>query len=229
MKKLYLIALGATMDRNAVIKKIEKTAGCGPWFYSIPNALCVYSCARATDLLNLLRNPSDVEENLFVTEVPMSNASALIPKAHCDLISANSIVHSYRLDFKGYWVDGKQSEMPRASGIYCVYACAIRPDLKLNLTRLLYVGKAENLGLEHACHERHEDWKRMLQAGESLCFSCAELPVQSLSVCHSALVFWHKPIGNQELKDGFHRSATHVQTNGANAFLTREFTVLRTR
>lgn len=226
MKKLYLVALGETINRDVAIERLGRNPGYGPWFYSIPNTFCIYSSGKAMDLFNLLHDPTDEKENLFVTEVPV-NSAGWIPKAHCDLMKKNAIVHSYNLNFRGYWVDGRQFEMPDVSGVYCVYACSVLPNLKLNISNLLYIGKAERLRSRHLNHERHEDWKKYLQQGETLCFSCAELPRQSLSVCESALIFKHKPNGNDELKDGFYRSATHVVTSGANLYLSPDFTVCK--
>ena len=228
MRKLYMIALGPTINREAVVRRLEKKPGCGPWFYSIPNTVFIYSVGRATDLFNELHDPSDEKENLFVSEVPLSNAAGWLPKAHCALIAQNSIVHSYCLDFRGYWVDGRQSEMPESSGIYCVYACRVMANQKLSVSRLLYIGMAHNLRTRQMNHERHEEWQRCLRPGETLCFSCAELAVKSLSVCVAAMVFRHKPPCNDQLKDGFFRSTTQIRTTGANLYLLPEFVVYRT-
>lgn len=227
MKKLYLVALGQTINRDVAIARLSRESGYGPWFYSIPNTFCIYSSGKAMDLFNLLHDPTDVKENLFVTEVP-ANSTGWLPKAHCELMKMNAIVHSYNLSFRGYWVDGQLSGMPEASGIYCVYACSVLPDLKLSITDLLYIGKEDNLRARHMNHERHEEWKRYLRQGETLCFSCAELPSQSLAVCEAALIFKHKPIGNAELKESFCRSATQVKTSGANLYLSPDFTVYKT-
>ncbi len=228
MKKLYLIALGATINRDAAVKRLEQVSGNGPWFYSIPNTICIYSENRATDIFNLLHDPTDAKENLFVTEVPAANSMGWIPQAHCNLIAQNSIVHDYTLNFIGYWVDGRQMQMPERAGIYCVYTCNVRSDQQLEISRLLYIGKAENIKARNVNHERHDDWKRYCGPGETLCFSCAELQSKSLDVCESALIFKHKPVCNDQLKDGFYRSPTHIVTTGANLYLSPDFIVYKT-
>ena len=226
MKKLYMVAVGPTIDRDVAIGRLEQLSGYGPWFYSMPNMFCIYSRGTAIDIFNVLHNPNDVNEQLFVTEVP-ANSAGWLPKQHCDLMAQNSVVHSYSLNFRGYWVDGRQVELPASPGIYCVYACGVMSDLRLSVSRLLYIGKAENLKARHMNHERHEDWKRWIGPGETLCFSCAELPIQSLSVCEAALIYKHQPCCNDQLRDSFHHSTTQVVTSGANVHLSTNFTLCR--
>lgn len=227
MKKLYLVALGPTINRDVAINRLAQLPGYGPWFYSLPSTFCIYSNARAVDIFNVLHNPFDTNENLLITEVP-SNCAGWLPQAHCNLIAQNSEVHSYFLNFKGYWVDGRQSLLPDTSGIYCVYSCKVLPDSQLSVSRLLYIGKANNIRSRHLNHERLDAWKQCLSINETLCFSCAELPIKSLSVCEAAMIYKHQPPCNEQCKDGFYHSTTHVGTSGANLYLVPDFIVYKT-
>ena len=99
MKKLYLVAMWATHNREASIDRLVSLGHCGPWFYSIPNTFCIYSQFDARKIFDALHNPADPAENLIVTEMPTANFMGWLPQRHCDVIRGNSIVHDYNLQF----------------------------------------------------------------------------------------------------------------------------------
>ena len=229
MKKLYLVALGPSLNRDASISILMAKGHCGPWFYSIPNTFCIYSQYTANAIFEALHNPQDVTENLLITEIPTDNYMAWLPRQHCDYIRNNFVVHDYTLQFVGYWIDERREYMPVYSGVYCVYACSKRSDGSLDLLRLLYIGNAKNLNSELSHHAKRPLWFASAGAGNDICYSCAALDWRSLSVCESALIFQHKPVCNEANKESFLHQATRVRTSGANFLLMADFITQKTQ
>lgn len=227
MKKLYLIALGPSVNRESAVAQLEKVPGCGPWFYSMPGTFCIFSDRTASSLFGLLHNPADPNENLLVTEMPTGNYSGWLPQEHCRLVQENSTVHEYDLDFRGYWQEGRQEAMPVLSGIYCVYACTPQADGTLSIRKLLYVDSARDVRQRILNDDRKCLWRQFLQPGENLCYSCASLADKSHEVCKAALVYRHQPCCNEQANEGFRHGTTHIRTKGDNLHLSTEFTVYR--
>lgn len=223
MKKLYLVALGPSLNREVSINRLVSLGHCGPWFYSIPNTFCIYSQFTARMIFDALHNPADPAENLIVTEMPTDNSLGWLPQQHCNVIRENSIVHDYNLQFSGYWIDEKRAFLPPAAGVYCVYSCVPMKNNTLNITRLLYIGKAVNICERHQNHEKHDSWQAYAGAAQKLCYSYALLQQSSLSVCEAALIYRHQPPCNEANKDSFLHSTTRIRTFGANLFLDNEF------
>ena len=228
MKKLYLVALGPSLNREASINRLVSLGHCGPWFYSIPNTFCIYSQFNARKIFDALHNPLDPVENLIVTEMPTVNSLGWVPQQHVNLIRENSIVHNYDLQFLGYWPDEKRNFLPNASGVYCVYSCIPMQNNTLNITRLLYIGKAANIQERHQDNEKHGFWQTFVGAGQKLCYSCALLAQESLPVCEAALIYRHQPPCNEACKESFLHSTTRVRTSGANLYLDNEFVLSKT-
>ena len=221
-----MVALGPTLNRDLSIKRLmDSGTCCGPWFYSIPNTFCIYSNLKANDLFKTLHNPHDANENLMVTEVPSHNSLGWLPRQHCNFINDNSVVHDYKLQFNGYWIDDKRHFLPHSSGIYCVYTCAPSQNNTLKLIDLLYIGKAVDIHDRHISHEKHDDWQKRVGFGQTLCYSYAILSKNSLSICESAMIYRHQPICNELNKGSFPHSRTHIQTFGENVFLSPDFTI----
>jgi len=230
MKKLYLIASSGAIARKELTSCIESLAECGDWFYSIPNCTFTFASISAYELYTKIRERFPGDDRIFVTEVPTDNCQGWIPQKHWNLIDANSVVHDYDLKFDGYWVSGNEYYLPNYSGIYCVYSCRNNvSDGTVSLIRLLYIGRAENINERHKNHEKKMVWKSCLNAGETLCYSCAALPKKSLVICESALIYKHHPLPCNETGDkAFWHDKTHIKTSGCNRFLEPDFTVPKT-
>lgn len=226
MRKLYLIAYDDLIKRDDLTKYLESADGCGPWFYSIPNTVFTFSRMTAPQLYEVVHNAFPSHGRVFVTEVPCRNAEGWIPGSHWDLIRANEVVHEYDLDFKGYWVEGKESLLPAQAGIYCVYACVLNSTANtVALNRLLYIGRSDNIRTRHVEHESKPKWRRQLANGELLCYSAAICSSQSVEICEAAMIRQHKPACNELGRLSFNHGATRVRTRGCNALLNNEFIV----
>lgn len=226
MRKLYLIAFDDGMVRNDLISFLETISGSDKWMYSMPHSLFLFSDRDANGLYTMIANRFSGHGRFFVTEVPRRNAQGWIPESHWKIMDDNNTVHSYTLQFDGYWREGRESALPSQSGIYCVYASVYNKDADtVSLRRLLYIGRAVNIHDRHIEHEAKSFWRKQLNSGESLCYSIAPLKKNSLEICEAAMIFKHQPICNDKCKESFPHGATHVETKGCNALLLPSFTV----
>lgn len=226
MRKLYLIAYDQKLDRDALTKFLDGRNDCGPWLYSLPNAVFVFSKMTAFSLYDAINNRFPSHGRFFVTEVPLRNAQGWLPGNHWNLINSESIVHDYKLEFEGYWREGREDGLPKCAGVYCVYAATYnKVENTVSLHQLLYIGKSEDVHERHRDHEAKPRWKRKLSDGQILCYSMARLAKQSLSICEAAMIKKHQPPCNELLTDQFPHGATHIVTIGRNALLSRDFVV----
>lgn len=109
---------------------------------------------------------------------------------------------NYNLIFKGYWVEGRISNIPHNSGIYLVYRCTCDDDGVI-LKELLYIGQAENLHDRINNHDKKAEFLRQCQQGEVLCYSVAEEKKQDLDIIENALIYAQQPRLNDKCKDSF--------------------------
>lgn len=229
MRKLYLIATANAIPREGLTACLETIQGCGPWFYSIPNTTFVFSNLSANELYGQIKRRFPGDDRLFVSEAPADNIQGWIPQDHWNIIHANNIVHDYELKFEGYWTRGNEGWLPACSGVYCVYSCIEHEATKtVNLLKLLYIGRANDIRKRHMNHEKLAYWLNSLKEGETLCYSYARLPVRSLAICEAAMIFHHKPPCNEIGDLGFYHEKTRVVTSGCNRFLVSKFIVPRT-
>jgi len=137
---------------------------------------------------------------------------------------------SYVLEFAGYWRGLNISGLPAISGVYCVYACTYDGrEKRVSLRKVLYIGEAADVRARVTNHERWDDWRRELYAGEELCFSAAVIsPQGDREQAEAAMVHAHKPPLNFEYVQTFPYDATTVTTSGQNALLKAHFTVYPT-
>ncbi|UKE83665.2 GIY-YIG nuclease family protein [Pectobacterium colocasium] len=132
------------------------------------------------------------------------------------------------LDFEGYWREEKKSSVPSQSGIYCVYACTRNTNNNpptVSIRELLYIGESENVRHRLATHNKLDDWKKHLKAGETLYYSVAKIPSLDRERAESALIHEVKPPENKEYAGDFKGNKTTVTTSGQNEFLPSNFTV----
>lgn len=226
MRKLYLIAYDEKLKRAELTTFLNGVKECGPWFYSMPNSLFVYSSLSAEGVYNRIKEHFPNHGRMFVTAVPYHNSQGYMPGNHWEIVNANSAVHDYTLDFRGYWLEGREASLPEEPGIYCVYASTHDKSADtVTLREVLYIGKAVNVRKRHEDHEGKPSWKRKLREGEVLSYSFAPLSEHSLAICEAALIFKQQPICNDVGKEAFHHESTHIVTKGRNACLPTEFTL----
>jgi excinuclease UvrABC nuclease subunit len=137
--------------------------------------------------------------------------------------------NSYSLDFNGYWREENIGGIPKASGVYCVYACTYNAEAKtVSIRLLIYIGEAEDANDRIAKHEKWADWRKHLQRGEQLCFNFAPVESTERQRVEAALIFHYKPPENSEYRDTFPFDETTISTTGRNSFLSGTFTVRKT-
>ena len=134
------------------------------------------------------------------------------------------------LNFRGYWLESHKASVPEASGVYCVYAGTYRAETdQVSLRELIYVGESSDVRDRLSNHERLKDWKRRLRAGETLCYSVAEVSSDDRDRAEAAVIYRHKPPCNTEYVNRFPFESTTIQTSGRNRFLEAVFTVYTKR
>lgn len=134
------------------------------------------------------------------------------------------------LNFEGYWREVNKSGVPDESGVYCVYACTYNTtEGTVSLRKILYIGESENVKDRISNHEKLTDWKKLLNSGETLCYSFAEVNKTDRVRAEAALIHHHKPPCNTEYVSSFPFADTTIITKGRNACLSAEFTVKNTQ
>lgn len=108
----------------------------------------------------------------------------------------------YKLNFNGYWIESRMTEIPKTSGIYLVYRCILK-EQGVKLEELLYIGQTKNLYERLHSHEKMDDFKHECKEKEDLCFSVAEVPLEDLNIVENALIFVEKPRLNDDDKERF--------------------------
>lgn len=120
----------------------------------------------------------------------------------------------YHIQFDGYWLEGNKRYVPEFSGIYLIYTCRYIPENNmLSLTKLIYIGKAENLKGRIATHKETE-FSSVIKDGETLCYACAYVETTELGLIENALVFAEKPVCNTKLKDIYSFDDAQFQIEG---------------
>lgn len=136
---------------------------------------------------------------------------------------------TYEIEFEGYWLDADKDELPNVSGAYCVYTCTYNKQTdKVSLKKLIYIGEAANTRERVAGHEKYDQWKKHLTAGQQLCFSASKIGAADRVRCEAALIFKHKPPENDEYKNSFPFDTTTMKLSGATTLLNTHYTVERT-
>ena len=109
----------------------------------------------------------------------------------------------YSLHFEGYWREVNKKYIPEYSGIYLIYTCSYVPENNtVSLSRLIYIGQAENLRKRIAAHNE-EEFRTVLSRGETLCYACASVDKEFLNIVENGMVYAEQPPCNTQLKDNF--------------------------
>src|SRR5271157_2753596 len=121
----------------------------------------------------------------------------------------------FKIEFNGYWREENKAWLPAESGIYCVYTCAYHPDLKeVTISKLVYVGAAENVNEKIANHEKLAEWQSYLNYAEQLCYTFAAVPRPERARCVAAIIFTHRPPANSDYLDRFPFERTILSLTG---------------
>lgn len=123
-------------------------------------------------------------------------------------------------EFKGYVPAIHLPSIPIKSGVYLVYSCFLNPTNKtVQVLRLLYIGKADDLNDRLNNHEKMEEWKRQLKWTESLCFSYTFVEPYYNERVEATLINANRPPLNIEYKNYFPFDKTTVYCSGEHAFV----------
>lgn len=123
------------------------------------------------------------------------------------------------------------SELPHAQGIYCIYKCTANSVLRgpipfLDLKGPYYIGQAEDLRNQLASHEKVEECRKELGAGEVLYFVWASVSdVDNPNVAEAALIRHFRPSHNENFKDNFPFPDTCVTVMGPGGVAKKTFNV----
>lgn len=120
------------------------------------------------------------------------------------------------LQFDGYWEDMRN--LPEYSGIYAV--CAVSGCNCIARSRILYIGKAENIHKRHnedGPHEHLYDFLNQLHLGERLAYIAAPVDGRQLSKVENALIFMQQPPVNDHLTDSYGHEADEFQIQGVGS------------
>lgn len=108
-----------------------------------------------------------------------------------------------KLNFRGYWREVNRAGIPNIEGVYLVYRCIYNTENDtVSLKELVYIGQSKDVNQRIAEHSLKGDFTHVLKAGETLCYSVAEVE-SKLDLVENALVFMQKPRCNDRLKDNY--------------------------
>lgn len=128
----------------------------------------------------------------------------------------NESIH--QIYFKGYWREVNKAGLPTFTGVYAVYRCRYdKTTDKVKLIEIIYIGQADDIRKRHANHDKLTSFKSLLQPGEELCYSCAEVDSRSLDMVENALIFAQKPRLNTELVNSYSHNSVHIKVDGCCA------------
>lgn len=140
------------------------------------------------------------------------------------------------LAFKGYYQEKQVQNIPLVDGIYAAFACTLQVDDNGRETcepqRVIYIGKAtgtDNLKVRVAQHvtNDHPTWKKHLNPGEHILYSCAEYSNNKISDVEAALIYENKPSENTNSKNSYtgQTSPLRVVCSGDYQTLIEKFIV----
>ena len=140
------------------------------------------------------------------------------------------------LSFKGYYQEKQVQNIPLVDGICAAFACTLQVDDNGRETRepqrVIYIGKAtgtDNLKVRVAQHVNndHPTWKKHLNPGEHILYSCAEYSDNKISDVEAALIYENKPSENTNSKNSYtgQTSPLRVVCSGDYQTLIEKFIV----
>ncbi|MFB3888293.1 MAG: GIY-YIG nuclease family protein [Candidatus Bathyarchaeia archaeon] len=143
-------------------------------------------------------------------------------------------VKTINLTFDGYWREINKDGIPKKSGVYLTYSCKYNPPTKegergtVDLTKLIYIGEAEDANDRIATHDKWDDWRKQVPKGEEICFSFAEVASPDRERAECALIYYHKPVCCDKSTETFDYDETTIISSGCCKFIKSPITVKRT-
>ena len=126
----------------------------------------------------------------------------------------------YVLEFDGYWPLG-MTGVADYPGIYCVHT--VWETQFETTSRLLYIGKAQNIEMRASSRERDSSFIRNAGKGDLYFSACRVIDTKVLQRAEAALIYQHQPPCNIKLKRRFLHGPITIITTGKNANLMSGF------
>lgn len=143
------------------------------------------------------------------------------------------------LEFYGYWVGDGKSNIPKTSGIYCVYVGTYDESKDTcTLLKIIYIGESCNVNTRIASHNKLGSWNNKRGQGEVLIYSFAPVPTGEqdrqraeatlINHCYKNLKLINSEFATEyDSQDKFPFPTTTVKTTGKNYLLPSECTVVK--
>jgi hypothetical protein len=132
--------------------------------------------------------------------------------------------------FDGYWREQNKSDIPKSSGVYCVYECTYNKiEKKVKIHKLIYIGESGDVNSRIANHEKLEDWKKHVRQGNELCYNFSHVEEYYRERVEAAFIYHHKPPENTEYVNNFPFDKTIVKSTGKTALLDEFFVANTTK
>jgi len=114
-------------------------------------------------------------------------------RQHGEMVMAKA-PKSYEVLFRGYRMD--IDTLPEYTGVFIAYRCIFYKKTRtVDLIEILYIGKSRNI--RATVKKLHAKFLAEAKAGESVCYSYAEIKKTKLDIIENALVFAQKPRLNE--------------------------------
>lgn len=130
------------------------------------------------------------------------------------------MMHTYNIQFEGYWLEKNKTGIPAKSGVYMVYRSKYDASSdRVTLLDIIYIGQSENVQSRIVNHDRRNDFLKTLSADETLSYAFAPVSSQDIDVVEKALIIAQKPPLNDQIKSNIDFSDMHFQVDGKCALL----------
>lgn len=129
-------------------------------------------------------------------------------------------MHTYNIQFEGYWLEKNKTGIPAKSGVYMVYRSKYDSSSdRVTLLDIIYIGQSENVQSRIVNHDRRNDFQKTLSADETLSYAFAPVSSPDIDVVEKALIISQKPPLNDQIKSNIDFSDKHFQVDGKCALL----------
>ena len=127
-------------------------------------------------------------------------------------------------NFVGYWRESNKNELPKSSGIFCVFDCFYDPTNKrVYLRSLIYIGESNDVNQAVKNHEKRKHWAEYVWWGNELCYSFCPVEAEDRERVKAALIYIHKPPVNVAYRNSFPFEKTYVKSTGQTILLSEFF------
>ncbi len=134
----------------------------------------------------------------------------------------------FNQEFSRYYREIIKGSLPKKSGVYIVQSCTYNAANKtVDLKKLIYIGKADDIRHRVINHEKLEKWIGKLKKGEILCYNFTLVPKKYYERVEAALINKNQPIVNVEYKKSFPFDTTIVNCSNNYDNLKEKIRVIR--